>query len=111
MRRAGFPQQLTQRVAHFRPFAERERLDNGALLGSLASFADAGVSPCLVVEYAGRESTATLVDALAQQLRDVGAGAQIWLVYRGAHARAAVDDLVTEVFARHGVDVQPVLMG
>ena len=108
----GPPARRTERRPHLLPLRiGPAELDNGALLGSLASFADAGVIPCLVVEYAGRESTATLVDALAQQLRDVGAGAQIWLVYRGAHARAAVDDLVTEVFARHGVDVQPVLMG
>jgi len=84
-------------------------LENGAALSGLASFEQAGVTPCIVVEYAGREATASVIDALAGQLQDVElATVPVWLTYRGLHARDAVDDLVDDAHARHHLDIQPV---
>jgi AraC-like DNA-binding protein len=87
-------------------------VDNGVLLSGLASFSDAGVTPCLVVEFAGRESTAALLDAVSVALEDGGmSGVPIWLVYSGGHARAVVDHLANDAHTRHGLDIQPVLVG
>jgi len=90
----------------------RTELENGVVGRGLASFSDAGVTPCIVVEYTGRDSTAALLEALAEQMRDLGVdGVPMWLVYSGVHARAAVDDVVDASQLRYGLDIQPVLIG
>lgn len=90
----------------------RTELEEGVMGRRLASFSDAGVTPCIVVEYVGRDATAALLDALVRQLRDLNLDAlPMWLVYSGVHARQTVDDLVDDAHIRHGLDIQPVLMG
>ena len=55
-------------------------LDGGYLLSGLASFADDAVTPCVVLEYSGRDATLALVKSLARQLRSVGTDdVTVWL--------------------------------
>ncbi|MCV7424456.1 AraC family transcriptional regulator [Mycobacterium yunnanensis] len=99
-----------RRRNHLMPmrFGPAEVQGRGALSG-LASFDQAGITPCIVVEYSGREATAFLIDALATQLRDAGlTTVPVWLSYSGIHARGAVDCLVDDAHTRHDLDIQPV---
>lgn len=99
------PHLLPMRIGH-------TELENGVMSSGLASFSDAGVTPCVVVEYTGKDSTAALLDALAQQMHELSLDAvPMWLVYSGVHARGAVDNLIDDAHLRHGLDIQPVLMG
>lgn len=99
------PHLLPMRIGH-------TELENGVMSRGLASFSDSGMTPCVVVEYTGKHSTATLLEALAQQMRDVGLDAvPMWLVYSGVHARGAVDDVIDDAHRRHGLDIQAVLTG
>ncbi|KAA0092063.1 AraC family transcriptional regulator [Mycolicibacterium sp. P1-18] len=98
------PHLLPMRIGH-------AELENGMMRSGLTSLSEAGVTPCIVVEYNGRDATAALLDAVARQLRDLSVGTvPMWLVYSGIHARMAVDGLVDDAHTRHGLDVQPVLM-
>ena len=98
------PHLLPMRVGH-------AELENAMMRSGLASLSEAGVTPCIVVEYTGRDSTAALLDAVARQVRDLSLGTvAVWLVYSGAHARTAVDDVI-DTQLQHGLDIQPVLMG
>lgn len=86
-------------------------LESGFLLSGLSSFASAGVSPCLVLEYAGRDATGALIADLAARLREVNAlGLPIWLVYNGLHLRTAIDEIVGTASQAHGLSVQAVLV-
>jgi AraC-like DNA-binding protein len=86
-------------------------LDGGYLLSGLASFADDAVTPCVVLEYSGRDATIALVDSLARQLRSVGTeDVAVWLVYSGSHARSAVDQIIDVAHDEHGLMVQAILM-
>jgi glyoxylate utilization-related uncharacterized protein len=77
----------------------------------LSSFVDSAVTPCLVLEYSGRDATSALINSLARQLRSVGAdGVSVWLVYSGSHARSAVDQLIDVARDEHGLTVQAILM-
>jgi len=86
-------------------------LESGYVLSGLSSFTGAGVSPCLVLEYAGRAGTVALISDLAVRLREVDAtGLPIWLVYNGLHLRTAVEEVIVTARDAHGLAVQAVLM-
>jgi hypothetical protein len=95
---------LPMRVGH-------AELEQGYLLSGLASFADEAVTPCVVLEYSGRDATVALVNSLAGQLRTIGTdGVAIWLVYSGSHARSAVDEIIDVAYDEHGLTIQAILM-
>ena len=95
---------LPMRVGH-------AELESGHLLSGLSSFVDSAVTPCLVLEYSGRDATSALINSLARQLRSVGAdGVAVWLVYSGSHARSAVDQIIDVAHDEHGLTVQAILM-
>jgi hypothetical protein len=86
-------------------------IDGGYLLSGLSSFVDEAVTPCVVLEYSGREATAALVNSLAGQLRSIGTdGVAVWLVYGASHARSAVDEIIDLANDEHGLTVQAILM-
>jgi AraC-like DNA-binding protein len=86
-------------------------IDRGYLLSGLASCVGEAVTPCVVLEYSGRDATLALVDSLARQLRSIGTeGVAVWLIYGGSHARAAVDEIVDSAYDEHGLTVQAILM-
>jgi hypothetical protein len=86
-------------------------LESGHLLSGLSSFVDSAVTPCLVLEYSGRDATSALINSLARQLRSVGADeVAVWLVYSGSHAHAAVDQIIDVAHDEHGPTVQAILM-
>jgi hypothetical protein len=69
------------------------------------------VTPCLVLEYSGRDATSALINSLARQLRSVGADeVAVWLVYSGSHAQSAVDQIIDVAYDEHGLTVQAILM-
>lgn len=82
------------------------------LLRGLASFADVGATPRLVVEFAGQRATLELLATLARRLGAIGElDVVVWLVYPGLHARAAVDAVIDVAEAEYGLNVQAVLVG
>jgi AraC-like DNA-binding protein len=86
-------------------------LDNGYLLGGLASFAQINATPCLVLEYTTKAATAELVAAVAERLRTANvADIAIWLVYRGLHHHAGVDHVIAGAADRHALDIQAILI-
>ena len=98
------PHLLPMRVGH-------AEIDRGHLLSGLASFVGEAVTPCIVLEYSGRDATASLVKSLARQLRSVGADdVAVWLVYNGSHARQAVDQIIDVAHEEHGLTVQAIFM-
>ncbi|KAA0079752.1 AraC family transcriptional regulator [Mycolicibacterium sp. P9-64] len=95
---------LPMRVGH-------AELESGYLVRGLASFLDNAVTPCVVLEYAGRDATIELVNSLARQLRTVETDdIAVWLVYSGSHARPAVDQIIDAAHDEHGLTVQAILM-
>jgi AraC-like DNA-binding protein len=98
------PHLLPMRVGH-------AEIDQGYLLSGLASFVGEAVTPCIVLEYSGRDATVTLVKSLARQLHSVGTeDVAVWLVYNGSHARQAVDEIIDVAHDEHGLTVQAILM-
>jgi AraC-like DNA-binding protein len=86
-------------------------LDGDHLLEGLASFRGIDSTPCLVVEYSGRDSTIAALAKLAALLRRVDAvDVDVWLCYNGLRLRDAVDTVIDAAEHDHGLPVQAVMV-
>ncbi|CDQ43208.1 helix-turn-helix transcriptional regulator [Mycolicibacterium neoaurum] len=82
------------------------------LIQGLKSFVENGSTPCLMVDYAGRQTTLDTLSALAGILRDTRTrDVNVWLVYPRPHLRDDVDALIDTIDATHGLNVQAVMIG